>query len=902
MNLDNTQRASRRPRRLCLSLALASGLVASAVSNVGNVRADDKPAAKNAGPQLTKPPTLVTFVEAPYPAVEPRPVGDVAVVLQVGIGADGHVTDTSVAESGGAAFDAAAQAAVQAFVFTPAEVDGVVSPIRIVYRYVFTIREEKVVPTTGVLSGTVRDYDTKKPVPGVSVVLADGTRTLTDTDGRFRFEGLLPGKQKLTLSADRLTPLATEEEVHAGEELDVSYKVALTPPPGEQTGPADDLEILVTAPPALKREVVATKVSAEEARSIPGAQGDVVRVVENLPGVARSAVGSGQLVVWGASPEDTRTYVDGVPIPRLYHEGGLRSTVHSSTVKAVELVPGGYGAAYGRGLGGIVRIDTKTPNKPGLHGSVAGDVFDASGSLSSDLGTGARTRIAVAGRYSVVDRFADKLKSGIGDYVPIPTYRDGQARVTHELGDGAYVETVALFSNDRTSRGVPNPDPALVTRESRTLDFYRLYARYVKESGAGTRTQVTPFVGFGNQRVDNRFGATTTSLGRDDWTAGLRASHAARVTPWLNLEGGIDVEVTHNTVTRRGSLGLPAREGDVRVFGQPPPDAIAYDRFKTLYAGVAPYAEADIALFDSRLHIVPGLRVDPLLRSASKLLPQTTDAPVAGVTTQDFVLEPRLAIRWAALDRLTFHAATGIYHQPPQAQDLSASFGNPQLSPARSVHVVAGTAYKPWDVLSVELTGFLTMSDDLTMRNGSDAPRRAEALLASGEGKTYGLQTLIRRELANHVFGWVAYTVMRAERKNAPDAATRLFDFDQTHVLSTVLVWNPFTGFEVGGRFRLASGFPRTPVVDAYYDALRDRYQPVFGAQNSIRIPLFMQLDLRVSQAFKLGDTKLDVYVEVQNVTNRKNSEELVYSPTFQTRSSIRSFPILPVAGLAWTF
>src|SRR5690606_29674037 len=128
----------------------------------------------------------------------------------------------------------------------------------------------------------------------------------------------------------------------------------------------------------------------------------VVRVVENLPGVARSAVGSGQLVVWGAGPEDTRTYVDGVPIPRLYHEGGLRSTVHSGVVTSVELVPGGYGAAYGRGLGGIVRIDTHTPDRRGVHGSLAADVFDASAMLGA--GIGARSSAAATARVSLIDQ------------------------------------------------------------------------------------------------------------------------------------------------------------------------------------------------------------------------------------------------------------------------------------------------------------------------------------------------------------------------------------------------------------------------------------------------------------------------------------------------------------------
>lgn len=202
----------------------------------------------------------------------------------------------------------------------------------------------------------------------------------------------------------------------------------------------------------------------------------------------------------------------------------------------------------------------------------------------------------------------------------------------------------------------------------------------------------------------------------------------------------------------------------------------------------------------------------------------------------------------------------------------------------------------------MELTGFATFLDDLAMRNGQDSPRRAEGVLNTGKGRTVGLQTLVRRDLADHVFGWVAYTIMRSERKNDDASDWRLFDYDQTHVLSTVLVWSPFKGFELGGRFRASSGFPRTKVVSTYYDARRDRTQPYFGKENDIRIPVFLQLDLRVSQAFKLADTELSAYVEVQNVTNRENTEELVYSPDFTEQGKIQSLPILPVAGLSWTF
>jgi TonB family protein len=877
------------------------------------------------GPKLTKPPALLKFVEAPYPTVEPKPVGDVAVTLTILIDPAGKVADAQVSESGGAAFDQAALDAVRAFEFSPAEIDGKPASIRIVYRYVFTVREEKVLPTTSVLTGTIRDAETKKLLAHVKVEVAGGPVTESDEAGRFRLADLTPGELKLTLTGERLNPLQTQETLQAGEELDVTYKVALIP---LETKPEekDDFEILVTAPPPLKKEVVSTKVSAAQAKSIPGAQGDVVRVVENLPGVARSAVGSGQLVVWGAGPEDTRTYVDGVPIPRLYHEGGLRSTIYSGVVGSVELVPGGYGAAFGRGLGGIVRVDTNTPGRKKrqepivsaneqagpsastkaqksegfpLSGQVAADVLDASALLSTSFG---RTRVAAAARISVIDQLAKFLDDDVNEYVPIPRYRDGQFRIAHDLANGGKLELVGLLSSDHTARGVPNPDPALTTRETRDLSFYRIYARYVSENRKGSRTSITPYVGFGKQSLKNSYGSTTTSLASDDVLFGLRASFAQRLSSFLTFEAGLDAEVARVDVERDGSLGLPAREGDVRVFGQPPPDNLAYDRFKTASIGVAPYLEADVELFGDRLHIVPGLRVDPMARTISRRVPPQGDTPDIGLNEQNFVVEPRLSLRYAPHERVTLHAAAGLYHQQPNAADLSSVFGNPALPASRAVHLVLGAAVKPTDNLSIELTGFSTYLDDLAMRNDQDSPKRAQALLPTGDGHTLGLQTLIRRELANHVFGWVAYTIMRAERKNSDLTNTRLFDYDQTHVLSAVLVWSPFTGFEVGSRFRLASGFPRTQVTGAYYDAQRDRYQPTFGSQNGIRIPLFMQLDLRVSQVFKLGGTDLQVYLEVQNVTNRDNTEELVYSPDFTQKGHIQSLPILPIVGVSWAF
>src|SRR6185437_7349744 len=98
---------------------------------------------------------------------------------------------------------------------------------------------------------------------------------------------------------------------------------------------------------------------------------------------------------------------------------------------------------------------------------------------------------------------------------------------------------------------------------------------------------------------------------------------------------------------------------------------------------------------------------------------------------------------------------------------------------------------------------------------------------------------------------------------------------------------------------RYATGFPRTPVVGMY--TYGQTYEPLFGALDSIRIPAFWQIDVRVSKKFRVGASDLEAYLDVQNVTDRSNPEELVYTPDYSQRSYITGLPILPVLGARWS-
>jgi outer membrane receptor protein involved in Fe transport len=807
------------------------------------------------------------------------------------------VQDASVTASAGPEFDAAAIAAARRFLFEPAEIDGKPSPIRILYRYEFTLKAE--VPKTAIFEGVVKDRASQKPLEGVVVALDSGQEARTDALGKFRIADVSPGKHVITLSGERLTALRTEEAFEVGKKIEATYEVQ-----GPAAAPAaggadqDDLEIVVNAP-ALDKHVVATQVTAEEGRRLPGTQGDVLKVVESMPGVARSQVGSGQLVVWGAAPEDTRVYVDGVRLPRLYHGGGLRSVVATDLVDSVELAPGGYGASYGRGLGGLVTVRTRRADETEPHATVGVDVLDAGAAVRTPIAKG--VHVAIAARRSHLHSVLQPFTNGDAeDFFPIPRYYDGQARIAFDLGPHERIDLTGMLSSDTISRTVASSDPLLAKRDTRETSFQRIYARWEKDVEGGS-ISVVPWVGADSNRLENRFGDVPTELSSTTTLYGLRASWRGKATEGLAVTVGLDAEVADARITRSGSMTNPAREGDARTFGQLPPDRVNADAWKVVTAGLAPFGELDLALWGGKVHVVPGLRIDPYFVSVSRRTPIEGETPSAGAFREDLAIEPRLALRWAASEQLDLRAAYGRYHQPAAAEDLSAVFGNPTLAASAADHLLVGSAVRLLPKTTLETTAFHVWQSDLVVRNPATSPLLAEALSGVGSGRSYGVQMLLRQALAAHVSGWISYAIVRSERRDGPDAALRPSDYDQSHVLTGVGTWDLGKGFEVGARVRFATGFPRTPVVRALYDARRDAYTPVFGPKNSDRIPAFFQIDLRASKRFGLPKGELEAYLEVQNVTNRENPEEIVYSASYRSKGIITGLPILPVLGARWS-
>jgi hypothetical protein len=268
-------------------------------------------------------------------------------------------------------------------------------------------------------------------------------------------------------------------------------------------------------------------------------------------------------------------------------------------------------------------------------------------------------------------------------------------------------------------------------------------------------------------------------------------------------------------------------------------------------------------------------------------------------------IEPRVNVRYEVLEGTTLKAGVGLYSQAPGPQESSSDTGNPDLVLQRAYHYGLGVEQDITEQINVSLDLFyksldrlIRATDEEVVRNGQTV---AENFDNEAAGRIYGAEILARYEPDEWFFGWIALTILRSERQE-PTGGWVPADFDQILNLPILGSVDLGQGWTVGLRFRLAQGYPQTPVVGSVYDADCDQYQPIEGARNSQRLPWFHQLDLRVDKTFDWDVFKLSVYLDVQNVYYQSNVESVGYNYDYTRQTYITGLPILPSLGIKGSF
>lgn len=727
--------------------------------------------------------------------------------------------------------------------------------------------------------GNVIDATTGAPIEGAMVTVGEGEAT-TDADGTFRVTDVPFERVDVLVIADgyeayfgsarigaqltiRLQPSDTSTEV-----IRLSGRAPTGPP-------------LHLAPDAIRTQ--------------PGAGNDVLRALQSMPGVARTPYGLGGLALRGTAPRDTKVYLDGIEVPILYHFGGLASFMPTAAVDAVTLEPGGASVRYGRGLGGVALVTSRTGRTDRtrvggelslIHAATVGETSGADG---------ASWLIAVRRSY-----FDAIIQAANLDLIVLPRYADAQVR--WESGDGRWMAILfgsddkLTLTNDPSETGSGGFDARNVASFLYRSRFVRLGARYRAVRGS---TSVTVVPSIGLDEVNAR-------ANHNDIDKGLH-----RTALPISLRADVSTAVLGGTVGAGFDGSLQRHAYDI-VNTPPPgpadpsPDMVVHRNLQRWDGDAGVWVEPSWFFAGERVELRPGLRADYF-----------------GLSEQ-WTLDPRVMLSVQLTEDTTLIQSLGRYHAPPLVTDLDPIFGERVMRGSSATQVATtvksivgddkevsaavyyqGLGELPVDAItsatptsangSSESGGVIGISRELVdTQFGSYSYREA-----IGSGHTYGLELIARRNVGRWT-GWAAYTYARSFRTNpVRGAISRPYVLDQPHSLTVVGSGELGKKWRLGGRLRYTTGNPLTPVAGAYQDTDGD-WVPVDGPLLSTRLPDFFQLDVRLDRTWRRTWGAINLYIDLQNIVNRSNPEGVTYNRDFTKRSFTTGLPIFPSIGVEY--
>ena len=686
------------------------------------------------------------------------------------------------------------------------------------------------------VSGLVTDA-TALPLPGASVEV-DG-RVVAFSDERGVFEILVPsgGPSRLRVALDGFE---THESQLAPDVSRIEVTLAVR-------GIED--RVRVTArPPRPPVDPVFARQPIDVYRT-PGAQGDLFRALQTLPGVAAPDDAAG-LFVRGGDVGEVLVSLDDAVIAHPYRyetpTGGFRGAVDPLLITGIAFSTGGFSARHGNALSAVMDLrGLDRPELPEISGTfgLAGAAAGVGLPLSERAGVRAAANRTFTGLLFAVNGSPRR-------FAPPPGGWDGSAGLSWDVAGVGSFKTFAMVQQD--SVGVEAEQDAFAGWLSATNQHSFVSARW---DGAirGWRAAAT----FGNDSYTRRTVVGVLDLDVEDRTQSWRLDAVRPGGAHVDWRLGANGSLTQATIAGM----VPAAGGDLGgVSGITPFDVNLQD----WYAGS--YLEATTTL--GIVSTTAGARVDRFG------LAQTT------------TVDPRVNVRVAIGRSRAMRYATGIYHQAPAASYYDQVRGAIHLVPMRAVHHVIGyETGREAEGLYLRVEGYAKQYRDLPLL---DAPEGQFS--STGYGSSKGVDLFVQRRTSRlDIRGMASWLSARRrwtpanqrDRYDLPEGTWRP-DFEIPWALQLVAMVPVSRNVAVAGSWRTAAGRPHTPVISAI--RVGDGYAPVFGSINSERLPRYERLDLSVNWLVPAGDGAVVFFAALDNALGRNNYFDYRYAPDYSSR------------------
>lgn len=746
--------------------------------------------------------------------------------------------------------------------------------------------------------GSVKDKATQEPLIGVTIVLENTSPvegSVTGPDGTFKLV-TRPASYNMTATYVGYRPQTKYNVVlTSGNVVTVNFEM------NEETEILG--EVVVEARRSAETATVETPLSiqrltTEEIRSNPGGNFDISRVIQALPGVG-GATGTASfrndIIIRGGAPNENVYYIDGIEIPVINHfstqgsAGGPQGILNVSFIEDVTLSTSAFEARYDNTLSSVLQFKQRTGNTERIQGNVRLSATELATTLDGPIGN--KTTFLASARRSYL-----QLLFKLIDLPIRPNYWDFQYKISHNFNSKTTLSFLGVGAIDRFSFEIPRtstPESIYVIRSNPLIE------QNSYTTGITLRRRIDQ--GFWNlalsrNYLDNRLDKfeDATNPQESERTLKVRSTETEnkirfdfnKVLDGFKYSAGITVQYVAFQNNNFSIIQKEIRNPDNTVV-QP---AVIYDYQSNLdfvKGGVFIQASKKIGA----LTTTAGLRSD--------LNSFTTNGRKPAKT-----LSPRLSLSFALSDQWNVNGSIGRYYKIPVYTTLGfknqEGFANKNAEYIGSSHFVTGVEYLPKANLRFTFEGFYKTYDyyPVSLRDGISIANTGvsfgqignEATSSVGKGRAYGLEVFAQQKLTRNSFFTFSYTIFKSEFTGI-DGIFRPSSWDNHNLISAIYGRKFNKDWELGLKFRYAGASPYTPFD---LTASRRNYLTTgsgvldYALVNSERLNSFKQIDIRLDKKWNMDRLAIDVFIDIQNVTNFKSTGSLQY--TFKRNSDNTGF------------
>ena len=695
----------------------------------------------------------------------------------------------------------------------------------------------------GSVYGFVTDSSNGEALIGANVFINElGLGMATDINGYYVLQGITPGTHEIIVSYVGYEILSERIEIVDGDALKLDLVLR------EEIVSIGEVE--VTAEKLKRKNNIqpsTVNLSPRMLRSAPAlAEPDLFRTIQALPGVLTTSEFSTGLVIRGGNTDQNLILLDGVTVYNPSHLGGIFSNFIVDGVKEAELIKGAYNAEYGGRLSAVLNIISREGNKKKVEGKANLSLLSAQATLEGPFYKGAWV---FSGRRTYFDKIFQNVPS-----IPPYYFYDIQSHIYSDL-----------TPKDRISLSFYNGVDDLI------FDTFGLAGRW------GNRTISTQYRRVFSEKLIGNF-LLANSLFFTEF--GLGGSNG------LNSDNEIDdATLAANFSWFKSSTSVIKFGAQIKNLGflytNSFNDSLQF-KIKTKPKEYAGYAKLKYSPSEKFI-LEPGVRIN-----------------LYNVYSDSIFPDLRFGMKYLLTEDRYINFSVGNYHQfiatfqddyNPTILDQWIAVDN-TVDPAKSSQIVLGYEEYINDLYKLQIEGYykdiknlFTFEESRSTTDEAISDTALSDIVTPSNGYAYGLE-LFAQKMSGRLSGWLAYTYSVSRKSMNSifyDKNEEYYNsWDRTHSFSALGNYQISKKWDMNWKMSLQSGQAYTPIIGYYNQILPESpdevYRTIPGTRNSARYSPYSRLDLGFVYHTKFFGSKMDVYVQIINLFNRKNTFRKSYN------------------------